>query len=262
MSSAKFKNTQKEIQKNCFDDSRAFLLTSFKNIELWIQPVQSDKEFYSFVKSINYSYVIPLYWNIEESISLFSFNKKRDLYDHIPEDFLSWEELYWLENIRHSHLYALEDFSFSRIDFDELKNRIQLIQKIPNGKTIPLSESDWKYIENLNDRLSKAQLFACENISNEVDCFELICWMREDDPDWFEDRENWIYYNPYISTMENYLNEDWNTFRNLNHDPLGGRKCGYFMHDLIDHGDLSNKDLLRIGKITVNIKYDPHEEVF
>lgn len=86
--------------------------------------------------------------------------------------------------------------------------------------------------------------------------------MREDDPDWFEDRDNWVYYNPYISTMKVYPNEDWNAFRSLTYDPLGGRYCGYFMHDLIDHGHLSSRDLLRIGKIMVSIKYHSHEEVF
>ena len=252
----------KKFKVSYFDKTKAFLLSDFKNIELWIQQVQSDKEFYLFIKSIIHSKTIHLNCTIEESISLFSFNKKRDLYDHISKNFISREEIFWLEDIRQTHLYALEDFALSRIDFYELQKRIQLVQKIPDGKTILLSESDWQYIENLNERLCKAQRFACENISDEVDSFELICWMRENDPDWLEERENWIYYNPYISTMEDYLDEDWNTFRNLNHDPLSGRKCGYFMHDLIDHGDLSNRDLLRIGKITVNVKYLPHEEVF
>jgi hypothetical protein len=48
--------------------------------------------------------------------------------------------------------------------------------------------------------------------------------MREDDPDWFEDRDNWIYYNPSVCTMEDYPNEDWNAFRGLTYDPLGGHK--------------------------------------
>lgn len=159
-------------------------------------------------------------------------------------------------------LYALEDFAVSRIDFDELQKRIASVQKIPDGKNIPLSESDWQYIGNLNERLCNAQRFACENLSDEVNCFSLICWMREDDPDWFEDRDNWIYYNPSICTMEDYPDEDWNAFRSLTYDPLGGRKCGYFMHDLIDHGHLSSRDLLRIEKIMVSIKYQSREEVF
>jgi hypothetical protein len=82
---------------------------------------------------------------------------------------------------------------------------------------------------------------------------ELICWLREDDPDWSEDRDNIVYCNPNISIMANMpLEEDWNTFRGLGFDPIGGRACGYFMHDLIDHGHLKPRDLLRIGDLSLN----------
>jgi hypothetical protein len=276
--SEKFRNHKKNIISH-FDNITALFLNSFGNIELWIQPIKSDKESYLFIKLTNSSdtaiplhwdissrssldSAIPLKWFVEESIPLFLLNDRYERYDHLPDDFITWDEIHWLEGIRHTHLYALEDFAVSRIDFNELQKRIESVQKIPDGKNIPLSESDWQYIENLNERLCNAQRFACENLSDEVDCFSLICWMREDDPDWFEDRDNWIYYNPSICTMEDYPDEDWNAFRSLTYDPLGGRKCGYFMHDLIDHGYLSSRDLLRIGKIMVSIKYHSREEVF
>lgn len=262
MLSGKFKNLG-SVNVNNFDKANALLVNSFENIELWIQPIKSNKESNVFISLKNSSQtVVPLNWIIKESISLFSFNDKYDLYDHLPENFITCDEIQWLENIRHAHLYALEDFALLRIDFDEFQKRIESVQRIPNGKNISLSELDWQYIENLNERLCKAQHFACEKLSDEVNCFALICWMREDDPDWLDDRNNWIYYNPYISIMKDHLNEDWNTFRNLTYDPLGSRKCGYFMHDLIDHGGLSSRDLLRIGKIMVKIKYHSHEEVF
>ena len=260
--SEKFRSHKENIISQ-LDKTTALLLDSFGNIELWIQPIKSKKESYLFIKSTNSSdAAIPLEWFIEESVPLFLLNERYDRYDHLPDDFITWDEIHWLEDIRHTHLYALEDFALSRIDFNELQKRIESVQKIPDGKNIPLSTSDWHYIENLNERLCNAQRFACENLSDEVDCFSLICWMREDDPDWFEDRDNWIYYNPSICTMEDYPNEDWNAFRSLTYDPLGDRNCGYFMHDLIDHGGLSSRDLLRIGKIMVSIQYHSREEVF
>jgi hypothetical protein len=148
--SEKFRSHKKNIISQ-FDKTTALLLDSFGNIELWIQPIKSNKESYLFVKSTNSSdTAMPLEWFIEESVPLFLLNERYNRYDHLPDDFITWDEIHWLEGIRHTHLYALEDFALSRIDFDELQKRIESVQKIPDGKNIPLSESDWQYIENLN----------------------------------------------------------------------------------------------------------------
>lgn len=171
MTSKKFRNPPKKPQVNTLDRTTAMFLDSFGNIELWIQPIKSNKESYLFIKLTNSSdaaiplhwdissrssldSTIPLKWFVEESIPLFLINDRCERYDHLPDDFITWDEIHWLENIRHLHLYALEDFAVSRIDFDELQKRIELVQKIPDGKNIPLLESDWQYIENLNERLT------------------------------------------------------------------------------------------------------------
>ena len=87
-----------------------------------------------------------------------------------------------------------------------------------------------------------------------MDC-ELICWLREDDPDWSEDRDSIVYCNSDIMIMNDCpLEENWNTFGGLAHDPLGGRPCCYFMHDLVDHFYLEARDLLRIGELSVNTR--------
>ena len=125
-------------------------------------------------------------------------------------------------------------------------------------------------IADLNHRLLEAERFAreqydaCqtlyadlkENSDYDVDfeC-ELVCWLREDDPDWSEDNDNVIYCNSSISIHDKPpLDDDWNTFRSWEHDPMGGRSCGYFMHELIDHGNLGTTDLLRIGDLSINFK--------
>ena len=48
------------------------------------------------------------------------------------------------------------------------------------------------------------------------------------------------------------LEENWNTFGGLAHDPWGGRPCCYFMHDLVDHFYLEARDLRRIGDLSVH----------
>lgn len=140
-----------------------------------------------------------------------------------------------------------------------------------------MSDADWQQIDNLNRQLLEAERFAREQsmiYAQEqakyaddpdrdivIEC-ELICWLREDDPDWREDEDNIVYQNPYISIMKDYdLNEDWNTFRVWNHDPLNGRACCYFMHDLIDHGDLRSSDLLRIGDLSIHVKVTHMQEI-
>ena len=123
-------------------------------------------------------------------------------------------------------------------------------------------------VENLNLRLMAAEQFAREqkidyqrqcvhrqghpDLDVDFEC-ELICWLREDDPEWSEDVDHIVYCNRSISIMDDLpLEEDWNTFRELGYDPMGGRPCGYFMHDLIDHGHLKTRDLLRIGDLSLN----------
>ena len=185
------------------------------------------------------------------------------------EDGQFWQDRFALADCLRWHGYALRDYVSGRLpDFEALQLRLDAVRRIPNGQDIPLSAADWQQLEDLNQRLMKAERFAREQELEYIaqrtrfeddpdwginfDC-ELICWLREDDPDWSEDRDSIVYCNSSISIMDDCpLEEDWNTFGGLAHDPLGGRPCCYFMHDLVDHFYLEARDLLRIGELSVN----------
>jgi hypothetical protein len=179
------------------------------------------------------------------------------------------DDLLRLDDFLFSHHYALRDYVSGRLpSIESLQTRLDQVCRIPDGQVIPLDETDWHQIENLNLRLMEAERYAREQRMDSLnqhkqlpdepdwdadfDC-ELICWLSKDDPDWSEDRDNIVYCNPNISIMADMpLTEDWNTFRVLGYDPMGGRACCYFMHDLIDHGHLKTRDLLRIGDLSLN----------
>ena len=167
------------------------------------------------------------------------------------------------------HGYALRDYVSGRLPtLESLHSRLDAVRRIPNNQDIPLSAANWQQLEDLNQRLMEAERFAREQhliydaqsaqFEDDPDWWinfdcELICWLREDDPDWSEDRDSIVYCNSSISIMDDCpLEEDWNTFGGLAHDPLGGRPCCYFMHDLVDHFYLEARDLLRIGELSVN----------
>ncbi len=167
------------------------------------------------------------------------------------------------------HGSALRDYVAGQLPtLESLHSRLDAVRRIPDGQDIPLSAADWQQLEDLNQRLMEAERFAREQhliydaqrtqFEDDPDWWinfdcELICWLREDDPDWSEDRDSIVYCNSSISIMDNCpLEENWNTFGGLAHDPLGGRPCCYFMHDLVDHFYLEARDLLRIGELSVN----------
>jgi hypothetical protein len=176
------------------------------------------------------------------------------------------------------HGYALRDYVSGRLPtLESLHSRLDAVRRIPNNQDIPLSAADWQQLEDLNQRLMEAERFAREqhliylaqrtrfkddpDWGIDFDC-ELICWLREDDPDWSEDRDSIVYCNSSISIMDNCpLEENWNTFGGLTHDPLGGRPCCYFMHDLVDHFYLEARDLLRIGDLSVHTQPVLKQEV-
>ncbi len=185
------------------------------------------------------------------------------------EDGQFWQDRFALADCLRWHGYALRDYVSGRLPtFESLHSRLDAVRRIPNGQDIPLSAADWQQLEDLNQRLMEAERFAREqeliydaqSVQFEDDPdwginfdFELICWLREDDPDWSEDRDSIVYCNSSIITMDNCpLEENWNTFSGLAHDPLGGRPCCYFMHDLVDHFYLEARDLRRIGDLSVH----------
>ena len=193
------------------------------------------------------------------------------LWRQLNEDKQFQQDQYELDHCLRWHGYALRDYVSGGLPtLESLHSRLDAVRRIPDGQDIPLSAADWQQLEDLNQRLMEAERFAREQeliydaqsaqFEDDPDWginfdFELICWLREDDPDWSEDRDSIVYCNSSIITMDNCpLEENWNTFSGLAHDPLGGRPCCYFMHDLVDHFYLKARDLLRIGELSVNIR--------
>lgn len=141
----------------------------------------------------------------------------------------------------------------------DLRERIrQVEQAVPDGREQPLAPEHWQRIERLNACLREAEQLARAHqrhaTEDQVQAFELICWLHEDDMAWREDADNIVYQNTnlLLPSMDQ-ADTDWNTFRHWDHDPLGGRPCGYFLHDLIDHGLLQQRDLLRIGALSLHV---------
>lgn len=190
------------------------------------------------------------------------------------------------------HKNALEDHWAGKIDSVELWDRLAAVKAaVPDGVQQPLSADDWAHIEQLDACLLDAERFVrAEKLKFDAECarrvtersgpedvlrapdwlsdadfdIALTCWLREDDPDWREDEDNIVYENDrsLIFHEDWPLEEDWNTFRSWVRDPLEGRPCSYFMHDLIDHGHLNTRDLLRIGAIWINVNRVLQREIF
>jgi len=182
------------------------------------------------------------------------------------------------------HKNALEDHWAGKIDSVELWDRIAAVkQAVSDGVHQPLSAKDWAHVAQLDACLLEAERFVrAEKLKFDAECarrnterggpedanlvpdwlsdadfdIALTCWLREDDPDWRDDEDNIVYENDrhLIFHEDLPLEDDWNTFRNWVRDPLEGRSCSYFMHDLIDHGHLTTRDLLRIGSIWIDVK--------
>jgi hypothetical protein len=64
------------------------------------------------------------------------------------------DELLRLDDFLFSHHYALRDYVSGRLpSIESLQTRLDQVCRIPDGQAIPLDETDWQQIENLNLRL-------------------------------------------------------------------------------------------------------------
>jgi hypothetical protein len=273
---------QEEIQPGeCYlqlvENVGGFFLTpqnGFRNVKLWASAEGSfDSEnpaipsepvlSYAWLQDDPERTMIPLvvsenmaewpHWRLSDPLlthPLSLYRKDRNITD---------EEWTWLRAHLRLHRNALEDHWHGRIYSGDLCSRnIAVREFLPDGVTQPLSAEHWRRIGQLNERLVEAEGFARSNavklrpLTESVVC-DLTCRLRQDDPDYSETCDNIIHRHSLSLPEDRAVDEDWNTFRNCPDDPLGGRRCSYFMHVLIEHGKLNARDLLRIGTVSLQV---------
>jgi hypothetical protein len=135
-----------------------------------------------------------------------------------------------------------------------------------------LTESEKKWLRNLNDRLRQIEKMyspilrdkyyelkareADENDWLQEFNLELVItfYLREDDPDYEEDDDNVLMVIDVMGRDQSFGDEAEN-YRE-SHDHLGDEIHCYLYHDLYDHHGLDLRDLLRIGDLYVEVKID------